>query len=106
LIMLWVDYLFIFSYIGFLSNLLGSLLRGIDYDRALTLFSIPIIAGVLDIIENTLLLFQLQNTGSLSTVLIFLASSAALVKFILIAITIVLILYYLFNQKNKGVPEA
>ncbi len=106
LIMLWVDYLFIFSYMGFLGNLLGSLLRGIDYDRALTLFSIPIIAGVLDIIENTLFLFQLQNTGSLSSVLIFLASSATLVKFILIAITIVLILYYLFNQKKKGVPEA
>ena len=106
LILLWVDYLFIFAYVGFLANLLGSLLRGIDYDKALKLFSIPIFAGVLDIIENTIFLFQLQNTDSLSGFLIFIASSAALVKFILIAITIVLILYYLFNQKNKGVPEA
>ena len=101
LIMIWVDYLFIFSYIGFLGNLLGSLLRGIDYDKALNLFSIPIIAGALDIIENTLFLVQLQNTESLSGLLIFLASSAALVKFILIAITIVLILYYLFNKKPR-----
>jgi hypothetical protein len=102
LIMIWVDYLFIFSYIGFLGNLLGSLLKGIDYDRALNLFSIPMIAGVLDIIENTLLLFQLQNTESLSGLLIFIASSAALVKFILIGITIILILYYLFNRTKNS----
>ena len=102
LIMIWVDYIFIISYAGFLANLLGSLLRGANYERALTLFSLPIIAGVLDVIENTLLLIQLQNTGSLSGVLIFLASSAALVKFVLIGITIILILYYLFRKK----PEA
>jgi len=104
LIMIWVDYIFIISYIGFLANLLGSLLkgRGTNYDRALSLFSLPIIAGVLDIIENTLLLMQLQNTGSLSGALIFLASIAALAKFVLIGITIILILYYLFRKK----PEA
>ena len=99
LIMIWVDYIFITSYIGFLANLLGSLLRSIDYEKALTLFSIPIIAGVLDIVENTLFLIQLQSIDSLSGVLIFLASSAAAVKFLLIAITIVLILYYMFRKK-------
>lgn len=98
LIMLWVDYIFIFSYVGFLANLLGSLLRDMDYDKALKLFSIPIIAGVLDIIENTILLYQLQNTDSLSGLLIFLASTAALVKFILIGITIILIVYFLYNK--------
>lgn len=98
LIMLWVDYIFIFSYVGFLANLLGSLLRDMDYDRALKLFSIPIIAGVLDIIENTIFLFQLQNTESLSGLFIFLASSAAVVKFILIGITIILIVYFLYKK--------
>jgi len=108
LIMIWVDYLFIFAYMGFLANLLGSLLKGkgIDYGRALTFFSFPIIAGVLDIIENTLLLIQLQNTGSISGVLIFLASSAAAIKFILIGITILLILYYLFTMKSRLEPNA
>lgn len=101
LIMLWVDYLFIFAYVGFLANLLGSLVRSLDYERALSLFSIPIIAGALDIIENTIFLFQLQNTGSLSGLLIFLASGAALVKFVLIGITIVLIFYYLFGNKKN-----
>ena len=101
LIMIWVDYIFIVSYIWFLANLLGSLLRSIDYERALTLFSIPIIAGVLDIIENTVFLHQLQNIDSLSGVLIFIASTAALIKFILIAITIILILYYLFRKQGN-----
>ncbi len=98
LIMLWVDYIFIVSYIGFLANLLGSLLRSIDYERALTLFSIPVIAGVLDAIENTLFLIQLQNIDNLNGLLIFVASSAAAVKFVLIAITIILIVYYLFRK--------
>jgi hypothetical protein len=104
LIMLWVYYLFIFAYVGFLANLLGSLLRGIEYDKALTLFSLPLIAGALDIVENTLLLFQMQNTQSLSGTLIFLASTAALVKFVLIGITVVLILYYLFRNYKDHAP--
>jgi hypothetical protein len=103
--MIWVDYIFIVSYIWFLANLLGSLLRKTDYERALTLFSIPIIAGVLDIVENTLLLFQLQNTDNLSGALIFLASSAALVKFILLGITIFLIFYYLFKMSSTRVQN-
>lgn len=102
LIMLWVDYLFIFAYVGFLANLLGSLIRDIDYDKALNLFSIPIIAGVLDFTENTIFLFQLQNTESLSGLLIFIASSAALIKFILIGITIILILYFLYEKRSKS----
>jgi len=105
LIMIWVDYLFIIAYTGFLANLLGSLLKGIDYGRALTFFSLPIIAGVLDVIENTLLLIQLQNTGSLNGALIFLASSAAAIKFVLIGITIILILYYLFRMKSRLEPN-
>ena len=98
LIMIWVDYIFIVSYIWFLANLLGSLLRSIEYERALTLFSIPIIAGVLDLIENTIFLHQLQNIDSLNGILIFIGSSAALIKFILLGITVVLILYYLFRK--------
>jgi len=103
LIMIWVDYLFIIAYVGFLANLLGSLLkgRGIDYERALTFFSFIIIAGVLDLIENTLLLIQLPNTENLNGVLIFLVSSAASIKFILIGITIILILYYLVTMKSR-----
>ncbi len=108
LIMIWVDYLFIFAYTGFLANLLGSLLkgRGIDYGRALTFFSFPIVAGVLDLIENTILLIQLPNIESLNGGLIFLASSAAAIKFILIGITIILILYYLITAKSRLEPKS
>ncbi|MEM7007896.1 MAG: hypothetical protein AAF462_02050 [Thermodesulfobacteriota bacterium] len=99
LILLWVDYIFVIAYVGFMANLLGSLLRKIHYERALTLFSIPIIAGVLDFIENTLLLYQLQNIDKLSGALVFITSIIALVKLILIVIAIVLILYFLFSKK-------
>jgi len=92
LIMIWVDYLFIIAYTGF-------------YSRALIFFSLPIIAGVLDVIENTLLLIQLPNSESLSGALIFLASSAAAIKFVLIGITIILILYYLFTMKSRLEPN-
>ena len=96
-IMIWVDYLFIISYVGFLGNLLGSLVRHIEYDKALLYFSLPIYAGVLDIFENTLLLIELSDTSSLSSTLIFLASLAALIKFILLIIAIALTIYYLYE---------
>ena len=100
-ILIWVDYIFITSYIGFLANLLGSLVRHIDYERALLYFSLPLYAGLLDIIENTLLLIELSDTGSLSGLLIFLASSAAAIKFLLLLAAIALILYYLFALITK-----
>jgi len=95
-IMIWVDYIFIISYTGFLGNLLGSLVRHIDYEKALLYFSLPLYAALLDIIENTLLLIGLSDTGSLSGLVIFLASSAALVKFLLLFAAIALILHYLY----------
>jgi hypothetical protein len=100
-IMIWVDYIFIISYVGFLGNLLGSLVRHIEYEKALLYFSLPIYAGVLDIIENTLLLIELSDTTSLSGALIFLASLAALVKFILLFAAIVLTVYYLYELITK-----
>lgn len=96
-VMIWVDYIFIISYVGFLGNLLGSLVRHIEYEKALFYFSLPIYAGVLDIIENTLLLIELSDTESLSGTLIFLASIAALVKFALLIAAVAITIYYLFG---------
>jgi|GEM_PF-836976 len=100
-IMVWVDYLFIISYVGFLGNLLGSLVRHIEYDKALLYFSLPVYAGVLDIIENTLLLIELSDTTSTSGALIFLASLAALVKFLLLIAAVALTIYYLYELITK-----
>lgn len=100
-VMIWVDYIFIISYVGFLGNLLGSLVRHIEYEKALLYFSLPIYAGVLDVIENTLLLIELSDTQSLSGILIFLASLAALVKFLLLIAAIAITIYYLFELITK-----
>ena len=100
-ILIWVDYLFIIAYTGFLGNLLGSLVRHIEYERALLYFSLPLYAGLLDTIENTILLIELSDTGSISGLLIFLASSAAVIKFLLLLAAVALILYYLFALITK-----
>jgi hypothetical protein len=94
--LLWIDYLFIIAYTSFLANLLGSLVRGIEMDRALKYFSLPIFAGLFDVIENTLFLNLLSNIEHPSGLLIFAASTAASIKFLLLIATIGLIVYYLY----------
>ncbi|MEQ9618676.1 MAG: hypothetical protein RIG61_05845 [Deltaproteobacteria bacterium] len=97
IILIWIDYIFIFAYTGFLANLLGSLVRGIERGHAIAIFSLPVLAGFLDIIENTLILTQLSSPENLSGIVIFTASTAALLKFLLLAASIGLIIYYLFH---------
>ena len=103
IILTWIDYIFIFAYVGFLANLLGSLVRGVEREKAVAIFSLPVFAGLLDIIENTLLLSQLSSPENISGIVIMTASTAALLKFLLIAATIAFIVYYLFRAvKTKG----
>lgn len=104
--LLWIDYLFIIAYTGFLANLLGSLVRSIERGRALNYFSLPILAGVLDAIENTLLLNQLSNPKQLSGLLIFAASATASIKFLLLIATVAIIICYLFLAVSKRAPSA
>lgn len=101
IILNWIDFLFIVGYIGFLANLLGSLIKGIERGRAVKLFSIPIIAGVLGAIGNTIFIILLANPESAGGAAIFLASSASVVKLVLTAITVLLIIYYLYAAITK-----
>lgn len=101
LVMVWIDYIFIISYVGFLANLLGSLVRHLEYDRALRYFSIPVYAGLFDVIENTLLVIGLSNSSSVSSVLVFIMSLSALIKFALIILTIGIIAYFLYGLIAK-----
>ena len=101
IILNWIDYLFIVGYIGFLANLLGALVKGLERGRALTLFGIPIMAGVLGFIANSIFLTQLANPEGASGAAIFLGSAAAAVKLTLTAITVLLVVYYLFAAVNK-----
>jgi hypothetical protein len=104
--LLWIDYLFIIAYTSFLGNLLGSLVKGIERGRALNYFSLPIYAGVLDVIENILLQNQLSNPEHLSSLLIFAASAAASVKFVLLGATIAIIICYLYLDVSKRTHQA
>ncbi|HSC34821.1 MAG TPA: hypothetical protein VLG45_06065 [Thermodesulfobacteriota bacterium] len=106
LILVWIDYLFIIAYTGFLGNLTGSLVKGLERGRALTYFSLPMLAGALDVIENLLLQSQLSNPDNLSGLVIFAASTAAAIKFVLITIIVFLIAYYLFAAINKKNPAS
>ena len=99
--LIWIDYLFIIAYTSFAANLLGSLIRGMERSRALNYFSLPILAGVLDVIENILLQNQLSNPEHLSSLLILAASTAATMKFVLLGATIALIICYLFLAVSK-----
>ena len=97
IILSWIDYLFLVGYIGFLANLLGALVKGLERSAAVRLFSIPIIAGVLGAIANTIFIIQLADPESAGGAAIFLASSAATAKLALTAITVLLIVYYLYT---------
>lgn len=101
IILIWIDYLFIIAYTGFLGNLLGSLVKGLERGRAVAYFSLPIYAGALDVIENLLLQSQLSSPDNLSRLIILAASIAASIKFLLLIATVLLIAYYLFAAVTK-----
>ena len=101
IILTWIDFLFIIGYIGFLANLLGALVKGLERGTALKLFSIPIIAGVLGVLENSIFLTQLANPEGSSGAAVFLGSAAAAAKLTLTAITVLLIVYYLYTAITK-----
>jgi hypothetical protein len=106
LILIWIDYLFIIAYTGFLGNLVGSLVKGIERGRALTYFSLPMLAGALDVIENLLLQSQLSNPDNLSGLVIFAVSIAASIKFLLLIATIAVIVLYLYADVRKRAERA
>jgi len=101
IILNWIDYLFLVGYIGFMANLLGALVKGLERGTAVKLFSIPIIAGVLGAVANTIFIIQLADPVSAGGAAIFLASTASAVKLVLTAITVLLIAYYLYAAVTK-----
>lgn len=108
IILTWIDFLFIIGYIGFLANLLGALVKGLKRGTALRLFGIPIMAGVLGFIANSIFLTQLTDPQSASGAAIFLGSAAAAVKLALTAITVLLVFYYLYTaitKRNRTAPS-
>lgn len=101
IILIWIDYLFIIAYTGFLGNLLGSLVKGLERERAIRFFSLPILAGMFDVIENLLIQSQLSSPDELNGLVIFAASLAASIKFLLLIATTAAIIYFLYTAVTK-----
>lgn len=94
---LWIDLLFPIAYSSFLSGLHGALAirTAQEPSQGVTvLLALPIVAGLLDWIENGLLLMLLRDITSFSVPLVFLASTAASIKWILILVSALAIVYH------------
>lgn len=96
---LYFDYIFIFGYAGSLFIILKEWYQKTDKKILFYLSFLPVVAGVLDGIENLGLLKIIYNEGTQ-----FYASLAfycASVKFIILLPSILLALYYLFKKFIK-----
>lgn len=92
-ILLWVDYIYLIAYASFLASLTHYLASGSKF--ASLFITLPILAGVLDAFENTFLLIQLSDTENINRRLVLSASVFASIKFGLIGISLISIIYYL-----------
>jgi hypothetical protein len=103
---LWIDLLFPLVYSLFLSGLLGALALppGARPGRGLTLLlTFPFLAGVLDWLENGLELFLLGQGSARSAFLILLSSTAAAMKWVLLAVCALAIVCHLVRRAFQAV---
>jgi hypothetical protein len=93
--------LFPIAYAVFLSSLLAWLAIRPDAELSpglIILFVLPFLAGFFDWVENALLLFLLRDTGNFSQPFIFLASIAASIKWVLVLVCALAIIYNIFRK--------
>jgi hypothetical protein len=69
---------------------------GVLSSGLIVLLTLPFIAGLFDWAENILHLFLLRKTSNFSEPLIFLASTAASIKWSLVIVSVLAIIYHLF----------
>jgi hypothetical protein len=103
---LWIDLLFPFAYSFLLSGLLGALALppGDRPGRGLTLLlTFPFLAGVLDWLENGLQIFLLGQGSARSAFLILLSSTAAAMKWALLVVCALAIVYHLGRRAFQAV---
>ena len=100
---MYVDFIFPFAYAVALAS--GVALVSTEKEKAatptklaLTFFTLPLIAGFCDIIENSFHLILLPNLSSFGGGLVFLSALASTIKFILMGITILVIAFYAYQR--------
>jgi hypothetical protein len=102
---LWLDLLFPFAYAGLLTGLLGMLALRSSGEPQLglsVLVTLPLVAGVLDWIENGLLIWLLGQGHYHGPILVFLMSSISLTKWLLLLVSGVAIIYHLVKRIIAG----
>lgn len=95
-----IDYWFPVAYAVFLAGLIAVLTikpGGTPSGLQLTRFALPFIAGLLDWVENTLHLILLRGPSHVSAPLVLFASIAAVAKWGLIVLSILVILYLILG---------
>lgn len=96
---MYIDFIFPFAYAIALAS--GVAIISTEKERAatptklaLTFFTLPLVAGFCDIIENSFHLILLPNLSSFGGGLVFLSALASTIKFILMGVTIVAIAFF------------
>jgi len=96
---IWIDYIYPVAYAIFFSSFIARLT--IKLDKSPTkfhiIFVLPFIAGFLDWCENTLHIILLSNVNNISGIMIFTASIFALIKWLIVIFSVLIILYYIFK---------
>lgn len=97
---IWIDYIYPVVYAIFFSSFIARLIIKLDKSPTkfhIIIFALPFIAGFLDWCENTLHIILLSNVNNISGIMIFTASVFALIKWLIVIFSILVILYYIFS---------
>ena len=103
---LWMDYLFPAAYAIFFASIISwlDMKKSISTGQIPIFFSFPLVAGLLDWLENTIHLQLLGNPAVINEIMVFSSFVISLTKWLLLFITIL----YIFSRLQKlfmGVDE-
>lgn len=99
------DYWFPVAYALLLASLIALLAARsgrVPARLRLSLFALPFLAALLDWIENTLHLILLRDPHHISTPVVFIASVAAAIKWGLIALSVLVIIFLMLRELTRG----
>lgn len=106
---LWIDFLFPCAYAVLLSSLLAWVAKGLyeEWPRGFViLLALPLVAGLLDWVENVLLLILLRDTSSFSAPMILVASAVSLVKWVLLLVSVLATVYHVLRRLGRFVRQS
>ena len=101
---IFTDYIYAFAYALLFSSLLAILLvkRKLSKTKLKHVIFIPLMAGLLDMTENTMELFFINNQLGFSGNLFYLHSVVATVKFVFILLSLLLMIYLWLNKSKTS----